>query len=112
MSRGREIAADGRKRGGGSLKGIPQHVWNNEEPHMTAADVDLIEMTDSAVARRYGDVLELDIHVVFGYSEDSVSFATSYRFLPQLDEGWNTGGDKVLVISYLQSICLDRLGQK
>ena len=36
---------------------------------MAAADVDLIQMTDSAVARGDGDVLELDIHVVFGFDE-------------------------------------------
>lgn len=34
---------------------------------MASSDIDLIEMTDSAVARSDGDVFELDVHVVFGY---------------------------------------------
>ena len=29
-------------------------------------DVDLVEMRDAAVARGYGYVFELDVHVVFG----------------------------------------------
>lgn len=33
---------------------------------MAATDVDLVEVGDSAVAGGDGDVLELDVHVVFG----------------------------------------------
>jgi N-dimethylarginine dimethylaminohydrolase len=33
---------------------------------MAAADVDLVEMRDAAVARGHGDVLELDIHIILG----------------------------------------------
>lgn len=36
---------------------------------MTATDIDLVEVRDSAVARGDGDVLELDVHVVFGFQE-------------------------------------------
>ena len=34
---------------------------------MGAADVDLVEMGDAAVAGGDGDVLELDVHVVLSY---------------------------------------------
>lgn len=47
---------------------LPQHVWDNEKPNVAASNVDLLQMADSPVARRHGDVFELDIHVVFGYS--------------------------------------------
>lgn len=46
-----------------------QHVWHNEEPNMASTDVDLIQMTDSAVTRRHGDVFELYVHVVLGCVE-------------------------------------------
>ncbi len=36
---------------------------------MTAPDVDLIEMGDASIAGGDGDVLELDVHVVFGFEE-------------------------------------------
>lgn len=36
---------------------------------MAAPDVDLIEMGDAAVARGHGDVLQLDVHVVFGFQQ-------------------------------------------
>lgn len=36
---------------------------------MAAADVDLVEMGDASIAGGDGDVLELDIHVVFGFQE-------------------------------------------
>jgi hypothetical protein len=36
---------------------------------MATADVDLVEMGDAAVARGDGDVLELDVHVVFGFEK-------------------------------------------
>ena len=35
---------------------------------MRASDVDLIEMADATVARSNGDILELNVHVVFSYS--------------------------------------------
>lgn len=34
---------------------------------MRAPNVHLLQMRDAAVARRHGDVLELDVHVVFRY---------------------------------------------
>jgi hypothetical protein len=43
---------------------IPQHVWDNEVSHMAAANVDLFEMGDAAVARGHCDVLELNVHVI------------------------------------------------
>lgn len=45
---------------------VPQHIRDNKESHMTTADVDLFEMADAPVAGCNGDVLELDVHVVFG----------------------------------------------
>jgi hypothetical protein len=45
---------------------LPQHVWYNEVTNMRASDVNLVEMGDTAVARRNGDILELDVHVVLG----------------------------------------------
>lgn len=39
---------------------------------MRAADVDLVEMADTAVARGNSDVFELDVHVVFGYGTVSM----------------------------------------
>lgn len=45
---------------------VPQHVGHDEVSDMRAADIDLFEMRDAAVARRDGDVFELDVHVVFG----------------------------------------------
>lgn len=81
---------DWEKIGGDSWESVPQHIWHDEESHMAAADVDLIKMADSAVARGHGDVFELDVHVVFGYSEDGVSFAASCRPLPQLGNSLDT----------------------
>lgn len=49
--------------------GVAQHVGDDEEAHVGAADVDLVEMGDTAVAGGDGDVLELDVHVVLGYAE-------------------------------------------
>lgn len=48
---------------------IAEHVWDDEEAHVGAADVDLVEVGDAAVAGRHGDVLELDVHIVFGCYE-------------------------------------------
>lgn len=45
---------------------VPQHVWHDEESHMAAADVDLVEMRDTTVASGDSDILELDVHVVLG----------------------------------------------
>ena len=45
---------------------VPEHVRHDEESHVAAANVDLVEMGDTAVASGDGDVLELDVHVVFG----------------------------------------------
>lgn len=50
------------------LVNVPQHIWDDEESHMTSTNVDLIEMRNTAVASGDGDVFELDVHVVFGYS--------------------------------------------
>jgi len=36
---------------------------------VAAADVDLVEVGDAAVACRHGDVFELDVHVVFGFEK-------------------------------------------
>lgn len=36
---------------------------------MTAPNINLIEMRYTAIARGDGDILELDVHVVFGFEE-------------------------------------------
>lgn len=48
-----------------SRRDAPQHIRHNEEPDMTASNVDLIQVADSAISRSDCDVFELDIHVVF-----------------------------------------------
>lgn len=61
----------------------PQHVGNDEEAHVAAADVDLLEVADAAVARRHRDVLELHVHVVLGCN---VFFLTKRQLLlPSFD---------------------------
>jgi len=46
---------------------VPQHIWHDEVPDVTSTNVDLFEMRDTAVACGNGDVLQLHVHVVFGY---------------------------------------------
>lgn len=46
---------------------VAKHVGDDEESDVGAADVDLVEVGDAAVARRDGNVLELDVHVVLGW---------------------------------------------
>ena len=48
---------------------VSEHVGDDEEAYVGAADVDLVEMGDAAVAGGDGDVLELDVHVVLGLEE-------------------------------------------
>lgn len=45
---------------------VAEHVGDDEEAHVGAPDVDLVEVGDAAVAGGDGDVLELDVHVVLG----------------------------------------------
>jgi hypothetical protein len=45
---------------------IPQHIWHNEVPDMAAPNIDLLQMRDATIAGCDRDVLQLDIHVVFG----------------------------------------------
>lgn len=45
---------------------IPEHVGDNEESHVAAANVDLVEMRDTAVASGDRNILELNVHVVLG----------------------------------------------
>lgn len=52
---------------------VPQHIRHDEESHMATADVDLVQVGDTAVACGDGDILELDVHVVFGCSDETVS---------------------------------------
>ncbi|KAI6762786.1 hypothetical protein HG530_008766 [Fusarium avenaceum] len=52
-------------------RGIAKHVGDNEEAHVGAADVDLVEMRDAAIAGGDGDVLELDVHVVLSCARES-----------------------------------------
>jgi hypothetical protein len=48
---------------------VAEHVGNDEEAHVGAADVDLVEMGNAAVTGGDGDVLELDVHVVLSIEE-------------------------------------------
>lgn len=48
-------------------RNVPEHIRDDEEAHVAAADIHLLEMADAAVARGHGDVFELDIHVVLGW---------------------------------------------
>lgn len=59
---------------------LPQHIRNNEEAHVAAANVDLFQMADSAVACRHGDIFELHVHVVLGCDRGEKLLAT--RLLP------------------------------
>ena len=59
----------GRMRGGSSGEeeesDIPKHVWHDEESHMRAPDVHLVEMANSPITRGHSDILKLNVHVVF-----------------------------------------------
>lgn len=48
---------------------IPEHVRHDEQPHMAPPNVDAIEMSDAAIALGDIDVLELAVHVVFGFDQ-------------------------------------------
>lgn len=52
--------------------GVAEHVGDDEVADVGAADVDLVEVGDAAVAGRHGDVLELDVHVVLGCAESDL----------------------------------------
>lgn len=56
------------------IRNVPEHVGDNEESHVAAANVDLIEMGDTAVAGGHSDILELNVHVVLGWMAVSISF--------------------------------------
>jgi hypothetical protein len=48
---------------------IPQHVRHDEEPHVAAPNIDLVEVRDTAIAGCDGDILELNVHVVLSCVE-------------------------------------------
>lgn len=48
-------------------RNVPEHVGDDEESHVAAANVDLIEMGDTAVASGDSDILELNVHIVLGW---------------------------------------------
>ena len=43
---------------------VAEHVGDDEEAYVRAANVNLIEMRDATVAGGDGNVLELDVHVI------------------------------------------------
>lgn len=45
-------------------RGVAKHVGNDEEAHVGATDVNLVEMGNAAVASGDGNVLQLNVHVV------------------------------------------------
>ena len=51
---------------------VPEHVGDNEESHVAAANVDLVEMGDTAVASGHRDILQLNVHVVLGWENVSI----------------------------------------
>jgi hypothetical protein len=55
---------------------VPEHVRHNEESHVAAADVDLVEVGDTAIASSDSDILELNVHVVLSCKRNCVSFAS------------------------------------
>lgn len=48
---------------------IPQHIRHDEQPDVRASDVHPIEVGHAPIALRNVDVLELHVHVVFGFKE-------------------------------------------
>lgn len=44
----------------------PQHIRHDEVSHMRSANVYLVQMADTAITRRHGDVFKLHVHVVLG----------------------------------------------
>lgn len=55
------------------LGSIPQHIWDNEEPYMTSSYIDLIKMRHAPITGRHGDVLQLNVHVIFGCNLGAIS---------------------------------------
>lgn len=56
------------------IRNVPEHIGDNEESHVAAANVDLVEMGDTAVAGGDSDILELNVHVVLGWKRMSAWF--------------------------------------
>ena len=48
---------------------ILQHVRYNEEPNFGAADVNVFQLGHTTVPVGHGDVLDLAVHVVFGFNQ-------------------------------------------
>ena len=48
---------------------ILQHVGYYEEPDFGAADVNVLQLGHTTVPVGYGDVLDLAVHVVFGFDQ-------------------------------------------
>ena len=48
---------------------ILQHVGYYEEPDFGAADVNVLQLGHTTVPVGYGDVLDLAVHVVFGFNQ-------------------------------------------
>lgn len=62
---------------------VPEHVRHDEEPHVAAANVDLVEMGDTAIASGDGDILELNVHVVLGCGKCMLVFESRNRDIPR-----------------------------
>jgi hypothetical protein len=58
---------------------VPEHVRHDEESHVASANVDLVEMGDTAIAGSDGDVLELNVHVVLGCEENQSQYQTAQK---------------------------------
>ena len=72
---------------------------------MAPTDIDLVEMAHTAVAGRDGDIFELNVHVIFGYTMDQKASVSCPTTLALQGKARRRG-------VYLQLICLGTLGQK
>lgn len=52
-------------------RNVPKHIGDNEESDVAAANVNLIEMRDTAITGGDSNILELDIHIVLDWKEMS-----------------------------------------
>jgi len=48
---------------------ISQHIWYDEESHMTTPDINLVQMGHAAISRRDGNILKLNVHVILGFKQ-------------------------------------------
>lgn len=62
---------------------VPEHIRHDEESHVAAANVDLVEMGDTAIASGDSDVLELNVHVILGCGKCMLVFELRNKDIPR-----------------------------